>query len=330
MTKLVKSTLPTATPRHSFRRIRPRWQALTAVVLLAALIAGCLPQNSAVNPAPAQSSGPQSKKIVIALALPTLSGDFYQAMQDGAQEAANRLKVQLVVMDANNNINTQMSQVKELISQKVSAILLDPIDSLRMRSTVEMAAAANIPVLAVNNTQTGNVLTRIGSDNLAGGKIAANYIAQSIRRKGNVVELTGQRNTAVTDERASGFSEAMRNYPNVKIIAVVAVHDQSPLETFTRVLEAQPQIDAVFAHTDEILMGALQAAKTARRAEAMVFVGFDGLQDTVKAIEAGEVTATVAQQPAEMGRLGVETAVDYLNKKVPAVFIPVDLALITR
>ena len=83
------------------------------------------------------------------------------------------------------------------------------------------------------------------------------------------------------------------------------------LSVFENILQAQPEIDGVFAHNDEMILGAIEAAEAAGRAAEITFVGFDAIDDAVAAVDAGQLAATFAQQPAEMGRLGVETAVQH-------------------
>ena len=99
---------------------------------------------------------------------------------------------------------------------------------------------------------------------------------------------------------------------------------------FAALLEEYEEIDGVFAHNDEMILGAIEAAKAADRAGDILFVGFDAIEDAVAAVESGDLLATIAQQPAEMGRLGVEAAVDYLNGTEIPESVPVDLALITK
>jgi ribose transport system substrate-binding protein len=101
------------------------------------------------------------------------------------------------------------------------------------------------------------------------------------------------------------------------------------LTVFENILEAQPVIDGVFAHNDEMILGAIEAASAANRAGEIVFVGFDAVDDAVAAVEAGDLAATVAQQPSEMGRLGIETAVKHLNGETVESYIPVALSLVT-
>jgi ribose transport system substrate-binding protein len=198
---------------------------------------------------------------------------------------------------------------------------------------VEAANKAGIPVFTVDRSASGGtVVAHIASDNVTGGKMAADYLATQLGKKGSVVELQGIAGTSAAQARGQGFNEAIAAYPDIKVIVQQSANfDRAEGKTvFAQILKDNPQIDGVFAHNDEMILGAIEAAKEANRT-GIQFVGFDAVDDAISAVESGDLSATVAQQPAEMGRIGVETALNYLNgDKNISSFIPVDLALITK
>ncbi|MCK5315172.1 MAG: substrate-binding domain-containing protein, partial [Anaerolineales bacterium] len=100
------------------------------------------------------------------------------------------------------------------------------------------------------------------------------------------------------------------------------------LSVFENILQAQPEIDGTFAHNDEMILGAIEAAEAAGRAEVIIFVGFDAIDDAVEAVKEGMLAATIAQQPSLMGDLGVQFAIAYLNGDPVDPYIPVDLSLV--
>ncbi|MCC6799579.1 MAG: substrate-binding domain-containing protein, partial [Anaerolineae bacterium] len=227
----------------------------------------------------------------------------------------------------------QKTQVQELIDAKVSAILINPVDSDAIVPAVEAANAANIPVLTIDRSANGGtIVSHVASDNLAGGRMAAGYLLENLGGTGKVVELEGIAGTSAAEARGAGFNEAIAKAEGIEIIAreTANFNREEGKTVFAQILEQHEQIDGVFAHNDEMILGALEAAKEADRAGAIRFVGFDAVEDAVAAVESGDLLATVAQQPAEMGRLGVEAAVDHLNGKTIPASIPVDLALITK
>jgi ribose transport system substrate-binding protein len=121
------------------------------------------------------------------------------------------------------------------------------------------------------------------------------------------------------------------NCKDAKIVAqqTANFNRDEGLTVFENILQAQPEIAAVFAHNDEMILGAIQAAEAAGRT-GIVFVGFDAVDDAVAAVNDGTLAATVAQQPAEIGRLGVESAIKYLNGETVPASIPVPLSLVTK
>jgi ribose transport system substrate-binding protein len=178
----------------------------------------------------------------------------------------------------------------------------------------------------------GTVVSHIASDNVAGGSMAAEFLCNAIGGQGNVVELQGVAGTSAARDRGQGFNDYMTaSCQGVTIVAqqTANFNRDEGLTVFENILQAQPDIAGVFAHNDEMILGAIQAAEAANRT-GIVFVGFDAIDDAVQAVKDGKLAATVAQQPAEMGRLAVETALKSLNGEKVEASIPVPLTLVTQ
>jgi ribose transport system substrate-binding protein len=274
-----------------------------------------------------------NKPYTLGIALSTLNNPFFVTLRDGAQKEADAAGVKLIVVDAQNDPAKQASQIEDLISKKVDAILLNPTDSNAVVPSVQKANAANIPVLTIDRSAAGGtIVSHIASDNVAGGKMAADYLCKAIGSKGNVVELQGIAGTSAARDRGKGFDDEMAaTCSGAKIVAQrPADFDRAKGNSvFSDVLTAQPDIAAVFAHNDEMVLGALQAAQAAKRT-GIVFVGFDAIDDAIAAIKAGTLAATIAQQPAVIGQLGVDTAIHALNGDKVDSSIPVPLSLVTK
>lgn len=309
-----------------------------SLVLIGGLLASCAPSqpspSTSASPTPSTSASPTptAKKITLGLVLSTLNNPFFVTLRDGAQSEANKLGVTLIVMDSQNDSAKEASNIEDLISRKVDAILVNPTDSDAVVPSIKKANDAKIPVFTIDRgANGGEVVSHIASDNVAGGKMAGDYLAKALNGKGKVVELEGIAGTSAARDRGQGFEEALKNYPDIQIVAKqTADFDRAKgLSVFENILTAQPQIDGVFAQNDEMVLGAIQAAEAAGRT-GIIFVGFDAIDDALKAIKDGKLAATVQQQPAVMGQLGVQTAVDFLNGKTVEKFIPVPLKLITK
>jgi ribose transport system substrate-binding protein len=161
--------------------------------------------------------------------------------------------------------------------------------------------------------------------------MAAAFLCDALGGSGKVVELEGIAGTSAARDRGQGFNDYMSSEcAGVEIIAqqTANFNRAEGLSVFENILQAEPEIDGVFAHNDEMILGAIEAAKAAGRDSQIVFVGFDAVDDAVAAVDAGDLAATVAQQPAVMGQLGVETAVIFLNGDSVEPFTGVELSLV--
>src|SRR5512139_1204568 len=276
---------------------------------------------------------PAPTEVTLGLVLSTLNNPFFVSLRDGAQKAADAAGVKLIVVDAQDDSAKMTAGIEDLISKKVNALLVNPTDADAVVPSIQKANAANIPVFTVDRgANGGTVVSHIASDNVAGGKMAAEFLCQTIGGKGNVVELQGIAGTSAARDRGQGFNDFMKaSCPDAKIVAAQTAdfNRAKGLSVFENILTAQPDIAGVFAHNDEMVLGAIQAADAAKRT-GITFVGFDAIDDAVKAVKDGTLAATIAQQPAVMGQLGVDTAVTSLNGDSVEKAIPVALSLVTK
>lgn len=274
-----------------------------------------------------------AKTYTLGLSISTLNNPFFVDLKEGAEAKAAQLGVRLIVLDAQNDPSRQLAGIEDLIAQRVDAILINPTDSSAIVPAVLAANRAGIPVLTVDRgADGGKVAAHIASDNVAGGRMAGELIAKVLNGRGKVVELEGIPGTSAARDRGAGFNEVIRKYPGIEVVArQEAGFDRARgLTVMENILQAQPRIDAVFAHNDEMALGAITAIEAARRLAEIKVVGFDATADAVKAVQQGRMLATIAQKPRLMGELGVETAVKLLRgEQVPA-YIPVPLELVMK
>ena len=309
-----------------YRSFFPRFQKLIGFLWLFLAITGC----SLGAPEPTPTITPP---LILGLAISNLDNPFFVLVQEGAREAAIRLNIQLVIEDAGDDPVLQKSQVESLIAQPVSALLINPVNSESLAPTIEAANRVGIPVFTVDRAiNSPFVIAHIASDNVAGGKMAADYVSELLQGSGNVVELQGLPGTSAADDRGAGFEQGLTPFSEITIVAQVpADFNRQTAETvFAQILAEQPNIDAVFAQNDEMILGAIAAARASGRDNDIFFVGFDAIDEAIAAMEAGDLDATIAQQPSEMGRLVVETAFQHLNGQSVSNLILADLALITH
>ena len=268
-------------------------------------------------PAP-QNSG--SARPRVALVLKTLNSPFFIDMQKGAQAAAEKLGLDLVVQAAEREVDVekQMQIVENLIQTGVKVLLITPSGSREIVPVLAKANAAGIPVVVVDTridaaaAAAASVRTAsfIGSDNYEGGRAAGTELARVTSGKAKVAILEGIPGHETGDSRMRGFKDATRDSPGIKVVASQTANwerDQG-FTVFQNMLQAHPEIDAVFACNDMMALGAIEAIAAAGKTGKIRVLGFDAVDDARKAIEAGTMVASVAQFPSDMGRLAVETA----------------------
>lgn len=267
----------------------------------------------------------------IALVVSTLNNPFFVSMKDGAQKKADELGYNLIVLDSQNNPAKELSNVQDLTVRGTKLLLINPTDSDAVGNAVIMANKANIPVITLDRAANkGEVVSHVASDNVAGGKLAGDFIAEKLGNDAKVIQLEGITGTSAARERGEGFKQSMAAHPFKLLASQPADFDRTKgLNVMQNLLTAHPDVQAVFAQNDEMALGALRALRTAGKKDVLI-VGFDGTKDGMNAVKGGQMGATVAQQPELIGSVGVETAVKVLKGEKVDANIPVELKLITK
>lgn len=277
----------------------------------------------------ASSSESSNDTLTIGLSISTLNNPFFVTLSENAEAKAKELGVKTTVVDAQDNASKQASDIEDLIQQKVDLIIINPVDSVAVATAVESANAVNIPVITVDrSSEGGEVVSHIASDNVAGGMLAGEYITELVGEGAKVVELEGVAGSSAARDRGQGFNEAVTGILNVVAKQTANFNRSEGLTVMENILQSNPDVTAVFAHNDEMALGAQEAISASGK--KIVVVGFDATDDAVAAVKAGKLAATVAQKPDEIGNIAMETAIAYLNGETVENTIPVKLELITK
>jgi ribose transport system substrate-binding protein len=244
----------------------------------------------------------------IGVTLLTREHVFYKDLEAGLKDAADKQGYQLTVTSGDMDLAKQQSQIENFIVQGVDAIVVCPADSKGIGPAIEQANRANIPVFTADiAAQGGQVVSHVASDNLSGGRLAAEYIAKAIGGQGEV-GVIGQQEVQSGLDRELGFKEEMKKYPGIKVVSVLnggGVRDKA-LKAADDMLQGNPNIKGIFGINDDSALGALSAAESRGRND-MVIVGYDAIPEAVKAIQRGSaLKADVAQQPKELGAKTIE------------------------
>ncbi|MDQ3349463.1 MAG: sugar ABC transporter substrate-binding protein [Acidobacteriota bacterium] len=304
---------------------------LIGLVILA-LAAGCNRGGSTDEGAPPK----------VAFVMKTLNHPFFLDMQRGAQEAADREGIQLVVQAAEREIDVekQMQIIENLLQTGLRALVVTPSGSREIASAIVKANRAGVPVIVVDTRVDAKaaadnqlkVASFIGSDNYEGGRLAGEYLAKATGGKGRVAVLEGIPGHETGDSRLRGFRDAVQKHPGMTIVASQPANWERDLgfTVFQNMLQAHRDIDALFACSDLMALGAVEAIAAAGRSGSIRVVGFDALDDARKMIEAGRMEASVAQSPRDMGRIAVESAARLLRGESVPDEQKVPIALVTK
>ena len=288
------------------------------------------------------TSTTSTSKPTVALVLKTLNHPFFVDMRRGAQEAADRLGVTLQVQAAEREIDVekQMQIVENMIQTGIQALCITPSGSREIVSALVKAKDAKVPIVVVDTRVDAKAAadagvrteTFVGSDNYEGGKLAGEYLVKSSGGKARVGILEGIPGHETGDSRLRGFRDAVKASPGITIVASQPANwerDQG-FNVFQNMLQAHPDIDSVFACSDLMALGAIEAIAAAGKTGKIRVIGFDALDDAKKAIAAGTMEASVAQFPSEMGRVAVESAVKVIRGGTVPAEVKVKLELVTK
>ncbi|MCJ8014944.1 ribose ABC transporter substrate-binding protein RbsB [Paenibacillus sp. KQZ6P-2] len=274
-------------------------------------------------------TGGDIKDMKIGLSISTLNNPFFVSLKDGVVNEANKHGIETIVVDAQNDSAKQSNDVDDLIQKGVNVLLINPTDSAAISTAVQSANNLGIPVITLDRSaDKGDVKALVASDNVKGGKMAAEYIEKLLGKNAKVIELEGVPGASATRERGKGFHEVADQNLNV-IAKQSADFDRTKgLNVMENLLQANPDVQAVFAHNDEMALGAIEAIQSSGK--DIPVIGFDGNEDALKSIKDGKLTATVAQQPELIGQLAVQAALDVHQGKPVDKYIPVPLKLVTK
>jgi ABC-type sugar transport system substrate-binding protein len=287
--------------------------SLLMIIALVAVLAACGGKKAepAGSGSPAASSsnagdGGTTKKLKVGFSQMETNNPWRIAETNSIKEEAAKRGIELVYTDAQSQTSKQVSDVEDMIAQKVDYILLAPREFEGLVPALEAAKAAKIPVILIDRAAKGvageDFVTLIASNFIEEGHRAGEWLVKEMNGKGNIVELLGTTGSSVAKDRADGFAQAIKASPDMKVISsqsgdFARANGQKVMEN---IIQAKgKEITAVYAHNDEMAIGAIQALKAAgmKPGVDVKIVSVDGSKDALKAIVAGELGATVECNP---------------------------------
>ena len=296
---------------------------LLAVTMMFAL-GGC---NAITIDGEGELSGENSGSGAVGFSVSTLNNPFFVSLSEGAKAEAEKQGVKLVVVDAGDDAAKQTNDIEDLISRNVSVLIVNPVDSDAVAPAVQNAVSKGIKVISVDRVVNGvEVDCQIASDNAAGAKMATEYLVELIGEGAKAVELEGVPGASATIDRGAGFHEAADKNLDVVASQTANFNRAEGMNVMENILQSCPEVKGVFAHNDEMALGAVEAVLASGK--DIKIVGFDATDDAVAAVKSGKMAATVAQKPELMGETAVQTAMKLINGETVEKSLPVEVELI--
>ncbi len=277
--------------------------------------------------------------LVIGYTAQDISNPYWQNYAAGvkAEAAKNDIKVVVADADAKASQQNQVSGSRNLISQRISALIVSPVEPAALPGTISAAHSASIPIVIGDVGATGTYDAFIQSDNRAGGALAADYMAKKLGSGNvNIAVIDLHPGSTVGVDRVGGFKTELEKFPNIHIVSELNGNDaiKEGHDAAANALAKNPDIKGIYAANDNEAQGAIAAIQEAgKNPKDFVIVGFDGNAGSVAAIGNGTQTATIAQDPFGQGQLAVKLAlqllrgqaVAYTDPKTKTIQLPVQL-----
>lgn len=288
---------------------------LVAVAAMVALI-GIVPLAGS-----ASANAQANKHLRIAFSVPGLNFPFFVHMMDLAKKhAADLGNIDFIPLDGGNAATKQTSDLEAMIAQKVDGIVISPIDVNAMQPAVQEVVSAHIPLVTVDRNVTGvATLAHVGADNVEGGRLQGQYLIQILPNGGNVYELRGQPGASPAIDRDKGLKEALQGHSSIKIVVDQTANFQKvdAVNVMESALAGNPTPDAIVCANDDMALGVVEVAKE-QNLKAPI-IGYDALPESLQAINAGTMAATIEQFPGQQASKALDILVDYLrNGKSPS------------
>lgn len=274
----------------------------------------------------------ETKTTTIGFAVSTLENPFFVTMKDAAVAKAAELGVDLVVLDAQDSAETQASQIEDLITRGVSLMIINPVDSDAVGTSVVACNDANIPVITVTRaSNSGTVVQHLDIDNKEAGRLDAEQLIKDLGGKGKVAILEGIAGSSSAIDREEGFKAALEGTDIEVVASLTANYSREEGATVTEdILQSNPELNAIYAHNDEMALGAVRAVAAAGRSAEIKIYGIDATDDALAAVQSGEMAATVQQQPDVQIQIALENAVKYLGGETLEPLVNIPLKLIVK
>lgn len=264
-----------------------------------------------------EGTAEEPKKIAVIVS--TLNNPWFVVLAETAAAKAKALGYDAKIFDSQNNTALEADHFENAISSGFDAILFNPTDADGSIANVSKAKTADVPVFCMDRevNSTKSATSQILSDSYSGCIAIGKYFVKKLNKKGKYVEILGLVGDNNTWARSKGFHSVVDHYPGLKMVAQQSADfdRNKAMEVLESVLQANPDIDAVFCGNDAMAMGAYQALYAAGKANHVQVFGFDGADDALLSIKKGKIKATGMQYPKVMAETAASYAQEYFKGK---------------
>lgn len=277
------------------------------------------------------SADEEAKKVAVVIS--TLNNPWFVVLAESAAENVRALGYEAKVFDSQNNPATESDNFENLIASGFDAILFNPTDADGSIVNILKAKTAGVPVFCMDREVNADdaATSQVLSDNYSGCVEIGIEFVRSLNGEGKYVELLGLVGDNNTWARSGGFHSVVDEFPGLEMVAQQSADfDRNrAMEVMETILQAQPDIDAVFCGNDAMAMGAFQALQAAGKAGQVKVFGFDGAADVIEKIGEGKIVATGMQYPKVMAQTAAQYAHEYFNgrREFPQ-RVPVEVELV--
>ncbi|MDZ7690798.1 MAG: sugar ABC transporter substrate-binding protein [Balneolaceae bacterium] len=256
-------------------------------------------------------------EITIGASMLSMQNEFVVNVRDAMAEEAKKQGINFLVNDAQRSALNQLQHVESFIAQGVDAIILNPVEVEASSPAVDLAKRSGIPIINVNSETSSDPTAFVGSDDVRAGEMAMEFISDKLDGSGNVLMIQGYMGQAAQIKREQGANNILEQSPGLALLASqTAEWDRATAMSLMEnwIQSYGDEIDAVFAHNDEMGLGALEALENAGMSEDVILISIDGIQDALQAVREGRLDATVFQDAKGQGTMAIQTALKIISE----------------
>ncbi len=280
------------------------------------------------------SSAPSKKRV--AVVVKALDSEFWLAVKSGVDAAAKEhpdIEVSIMAPQREIDIDQQVSLIEDQLVRRVSLLVVAPAGVAQLTPVLEKAKTQGIRTILVDtDAPWGGKLAFVGTDNFLGGKMAGEFLLKQLQGKGKIAVIRGVPGVETHESRLAGFRAGLAGQPGIQIVAEQPANSERALAmtVMENMLTSRKDLDGVFATSDQMALGALEAIHARTGAKAPLIVAFDAGKEVLGQIQNGKIAAAVAQLPYQMGYQSVKTAARALAGESVPERVDTGVKMVTR